>query len=120
MIVDSGTSEVSSLPSISPNDNPPTDQHEIVPDALVPKAGRPVGTTNEKKREDAEKHKRCVNSIAYAYSTQVTVSKASKTRCPKGFLLVAGLLEFALGVGAGEESDEDDDPMGPDGEEDMA
>ena len=87
VIVDSGTSEVSSLPSISPNDNPPTDQHEIVPDALVPKAGRPVGTTNEKKREDAEKHKRCVNSIAYAYSTQVTVSKASKTRCPKGFLL---------------------------------
>ena len=35
-------------------------------------------------------------------------------------LAVAGLLEFALGVGAGEESDEDDDPMGPDGEEDMA
>ena len=79
MIVDSSTSEVSSLPSISPNDNHPTDEHEIVPDALVPKAGRPVGTTNEKKREDAEKHKRCVTSIAYAYSTQVTVSKASKT-----------------------------------------
>ena len=62
VIVDTGTSEVSSLPSISPNDNPPTDQHEIVPDALVPKAGRPVGTTNEKKREDVEKHKRCVTS----------------------------------------------------------
>ena len=87
VIVDTGTSEVSSLTSISPNDNPPTDQHEIVPDALVPKAGRPVGTTNEKKREDAEKHKRCVTSIAYAYSTKVTVSKASKTRCPNGFLV---------------------------------
>jgi len=35
-------------------------------------------------------------------------------------LAVAGLLVLALGVGAGEESDEDDDPMGPDGEEDMA
>ena len=35
-------------------------------------------------------------------------------------LAVAGLLDLALGVGAGEESDEDDDPMGPDGEEDMA
>ena len=87
VIVDTGTSEVSSLTSISPNDNPRTDQHEIVPDALVPKAGRPVGTTNEKKREDTEKHERCVISIAYAYSTKVTVSKASKTRCPKGFLV---------------------------------
>jgi len=35
-------------------------------------------------------------------------------------LAVAGLLDLALGVGAGEKSDEDDDPMGPDGEEDMA
>ena len=68
---------------LSPNDNPPTDQHEIVPDALVPKAGRPVGTTNEKKREDAEKYKRCVTSIAHAYSTKVTVSKASTTICPR-------------------------------------
>ena len=87
MIIDTGTSKVSSLTSISPNDNPPTDQHEIDPDALVPKAGRPVGTTNEKKREDAEKRKRCVTSIAYAYSTKVAVSKASNTRCPNRFLV---------------------------------
>ena len=35
-------------------------------------------------------------------------------------LAVAGLLDLALGVGAEEESNEDDDPMGPDGEEDLA
>jgi len=63
VIVDMGTSEVSSLLSISPNDNPPADQHEIVPEVLVPKAERPVGTINEKKREDAEKYKRCVRVL---------------------------------------------------------
>jgi len=64
-------SEVSSLSSPESQD----ENHAlgVNASAAISKAGRPKGTTNEKKREIAATRKKCLNSITTDYATILTV-----------------------------------------------
>ena len=61
-----------------------TEEEKEIDDA--PKVGRPLGCTNEKKREDNLKLKKCIDEIANDYSSSVsTLGKMKRVR--KGFLV---------------------------------
>ena len=64
----------------------PSTSLDVVPVTPKPKAGRPKGTTDEKKREDKKNHQACIDSIAYDFSTEQTAKKAVNKRCERGFL----------------------------------
>ena len=66
-------SEVSSLYSPEPRD----EEHAlgVNASAVISKAGRPKGTTNEKMREIAATRKKCLDSITTDYATSVAVKK---------------------------------------------
>jgi hypothetical protein len=49
------------------------------------KAGRPKGSTMQKKREDIKNYKECVNAIAEAYDNELTLHNPEK-RLAKGYL----------------------------------
>ena len=50
------------------------------------KAGRPKGSTNQKKRDDVKKLKECVNAIAHAYNNEFTKQRRLWQKLVKGFL----------------------------------
>mmetsp|Transcript_25992 Transcript_25992/g.46869 ORF Transcript_25992/g.46869 Transcript_25992/m.46869 type:complete len:246 (+) Transcript_25992:72-809(+) len=60
---------------------------EAVPSLSRPKADRPLGNTDDEKREDAKKLKDCISAVACDYATEITSRKAEgKKRVMKGFL----------------------------------
>lgn len=92
---DSG-SEVSGLSSAPPVDLPSSNA-----DTPRIQVGRPKGSTNKKKAEDAQKEKDCVNDITYHYATELTARKAEGKRVAKGFLdalIKEKKKEFGVGV----------------------
>ena len=50
------------------------------------KAGRPKGSTTQKKREDMKNYKECLNSITDSYHNELTLHKNQNKRLVKGFL----------------------------------
>ena len=49
-------------------------------------AGRPKGSTNEKKREEIKNYKECINAVSQAYHSELTHCKDQKKKVKGGFL----------------------------------
>ena len=90
LTADQNDSEVSSLTSPSTRsssdllDNEDTDEHEMMDCSA--RRGRPKGSTNQKKRDDANKFKECVNAIAHANNNELTKQRGLLKKHVKGFL----------------------------------
>ena len=50
------------------------------------KAGRPKGSTRQKKRANINNYKECVNAIAEVYQNELTLHKDQNKRVKKGYL----------------------------------
>ena len=50
------------------------------------KAGRPKGSTHQKKREDMKNYQDCMNAITMAYSNELTQCRAQSKTVMQGFL----------------------------------
>ena len=95
VVINHAGGELSSLSSSSnsaSNSSPPViATEEIVEEEVTDndggrKIGRPLGSSKDKKKADADNLKSCINEIAYDYATKLTSQKGQKKRCPKGFL----------------------------------
>ena len=78
-------SSLESPSECNPNDSDDTGGDDTA-DAAMPKAGRPKGTTNARKSENAERYKQCVAAITYEYATTLTTNKLANKRSVKGYL----------------------------------
>ena len=74
------------VPDLLERDDDDASDEEPLPGPQRGKAGRPTGTTDEKRREDVKNFKDCISSIAFDFATEVTNRKAEKKRIAKGFL----------------------------------
>ena len=95
VVINRNGGELSSLSSSSnpaSNSSPPViATEEIVEEEVIdndggPKKGRPLGSSKNKKKADADNLKSCMNEITYDYATKLTSLKGQKKRCPQGFL----------------------------------
>ena len=55
--------------------------------APTPKAGRPPGSKDEKRRNDILNYNACVDAIASSYYAERLLQKSLNKRCKSGFLL---------------------------------
>ena len=82
------TSEVSSISSPSTGTNITDSEHQDLLTATIwtSKAGRPKGSTMQKKKEDVNNYKECVNAITKEYNNKLTFHKENRQRLMKGHL----------------------------------
>ena len=88
IVITHGDSQVSILASptqCNPNNGDDAGGDDTVDD-VIPKAGRPKGTTNARKRENTERYRQCAASITHDYSTTLTSNKLANKRTVKGYL----------------------------------
>ena len=81
-------SEVSSVssPSTGSNTTDSKSQDLLIATILSSKAGRPMGSTMQKKREDINNYKECVNAITEEYHNKLAFHKENHWRLMKGHL----------------------------------
>ena len=81
-------SEVSSVssPSTGSNTTDSKSQDLLIATISSSKAGRPKGSTMQKKREDINNYKECVNAITEEYHNKLTFHKENRRRLMKGHL----------------------------------
>ena len=83
-------SEVSSLSSPSTESNTPESipgrNHLLEDMVTLPKAGRPKGSTDQKKRADIKNFNQCINAITDSYKTELTLRRGENKRVQKGYL----------------------------------
>ena len=81
-------SEVSSLSSPSTESNTPESipgrNHLLEDMVTLPKAGRPKGSTDQKKRADIKNFNQCINAITDSYKTELTLRRGENKRVQKG------------------------------------
>ena len=87
-VVVNDTSEVSSISSPSTGTNTTDSESQDLLTATISssKAGRPKGSTMQKKREDISTYKQCVNAITEDYHKELTSHKEIQRRLMKGHL----------------------------------
>ena len=80
--------DVSSISSPSTGSNTTDSRSQDILTATISssKAGRPNGSTMQKKREDINNYKECVNAITEEYHNKLTFHKESRQRLMKGLL----------------------------------
>jgi hypothetical protein len=90
LIVNQNDSKVSSIssPSTGSNTTDSYTESQDLPQAMISstKAGRPKGSTMQKKRDDINNYKECVNAIAEEYHNELTFHKEKSKRLMKGYL----------------------------------
>ena len=81
-------SKVSSIssPSMGSNTTDSESQDQLIATILSSKAGRPKGSTMQKKREDINNYKECVNAITEEYHNKLTFHKENQRWLMKGHL----------------------------------
>ena len=52
----------------------------------LPKAGRPKGSTDQRKREDIQNLNKCMHDITDSYETELTLCKGQNKRVKKGYM----------------------------------
>ena len=84
---DPNVSSISSLSTGSNTTDGNNGSQDLLNAMISPsKAGRPKGSTNQKKRDDVKKSKECVNAIAHAYNNELTKQRGLQQKLVKGFL----------------------------------
>jgi hypothetical protein len=87
-VVVNQNSEVSSVssPSMGSNTTDNESQDLLTATNSSSKAGRPKGSTMQKKKEDVNNYKECVNAITKEYYNKLTFHKENRQRLMKGLL----------------------------------
>ena len=87
-VITNDTSELSSMSSTSMGSNITDCESQVLQTSTISssKAGRPKGSTMQKKREDISKYKQCLNAITEEYHKELTSHKETQQRPVRGHL----------------------------------